>query len=467
MNRYFTFMILLLLSMSCNSTSPTSDQWTMMDEILQSISEPVFPDKSFNIIDFGAFPDGKTLCTEAISKAISACHTQGGGTVLIPNGTFLTGALRLLSNVRLHLSDEATLFFSVDPKDYLPLVYTRWEGIDCYNYSPLIYAIDAENIAITGKGILEGNASQSYWWPWKGLQQYGWKEGMPSQLIPSSRPMLDTLNKNRVPVENRMAGDGYYLRPQFIQPVRCKNILIQDVVIENSPFWVIHPLFCENMIVQHVTINSLGPNNDGCDPESCKNLLIDNCYFNTGDDCIAIKSGRNQDGIAASTPTENVIIRNCVMKEGHGGVVIGSEASGGARNIFVENCQMDSPNLDRAIRIKSNSNRSGIIENLFARTITIGQVSESVLHINLLYDIIREGTDTLYPQVRNIFLENISCLESRYGVYIQGIEGQNCISGIHMKNCRFDGVKQGNRISDSGEIEAVEVYINGEISTIK
>ena len=217
------------------------------------------------------------------------------------------------------------LFLFQRISDYLPLVYTRWEGIDCYNYCPLIYANGAENIAITGKGLLKGNASVDNWWKWKGKKEYGWKEGEPSQLDESARPLLDELNKNNVPADQRIMGEGHYLRPQFINLVNCKNILLSDFTMENSPFWIIHPLFCENVIVRGLIINSLGTNNDGCDPESCKNVLIENCYFNTGDDCIAIKSGRNNDGLKSGRPSENIIVRNCMMENGHGGVVMGTK----------------------------------------------------------------------------------------------------------------------------------------------
>lgn len=463
MNHLISLIALFFLAYSCVSNSFKEDPWKKTDEILKNISEPVFPDQSFSICNFGAVGDAITLNTKPINQAIDECSSKGGGTVIVPNGVFFTGAVHLKSNVRLHLSDSAVLLFSVNPDDYQPLVYTRWEGIDCYNYSPLIYAIDAENIAITGKGTLQGNSTQNDWWPWKGQERHGWKTDMPSQLVPGARPMLDTLNKYKVPVEKRIMGDGFYLRPQFINPVRCKNVLISEVTIENAPFWVIHPLFCENVIVRKVTINSLGPNNDGCDPESCKKVLVEDCYFNTGDDCIAIKSGRNNDGIISALPTEDMIVRNCQMKNGHGGVVIGSEISGGARNIFVENCTMDSPQLDRAIRIKSNSNRGGIIENLFVRNVIVGEVSESVLHINLLYDIKKEGTDTLYPMVRNIHLEKVSSQKSKFGLSVQGIEGQDCISGIFLTDCSFLGVEKNNKIENSGKITFNKVSINNQL----
>lgn len=462
MRKSFLFLAVAFLVAGCNS-SKNSDPWAAMDDILGRISDPVFSPAEFLITDFGAVADSVTMNTFAIENAIAECNYNGGGTVIVPNGVFRTGAIHLKSNVCLHLADSATLLFSVDPKDYQPLVYTRWEGIDCFNYSPLIYAIDVENIGITGKGKLQGNATVNDWWPWKGNKKDGWIEGTPCQLDDYARPSLDSLNKNRVPVGERVMGEGFYLRPQFINIIRCRNVVIEDVTIENSPFWVIHPVFCENLTVRGVTINSLGPNNDGCDPESCKDVLIEKCYFNTGDDCIAIKSGRNADGIESNIPSENIIVRDCRMKNGHGGVVIGSEVSGGTRNVFVENCQMDSPELDRAIRLKSNSNRGGVTENLYVRNITVGEVSEAVLHINLIYDIKKEGEDSLYPIVRNVVMENVTSQKSQYGISIEGVEGRDCVSNIKLVNCNFKGVEDGNYLNNAGDVVLENVEINGEV----
>src|ERR1043165_6238828 len=189
-----------------------------------------------------------------------------------------------------------------------------------------------------------------------------------------------------LPVAKRVFGEGDFLRPNFIQPYRCRNVLIEDVSIVRSPMWEIHPALCTNVTVRGVKISSHGPNNDGCDPESCRDVLIENCVFDTGDDCIAIKSGRNNDGRRVAVASENLIVRNCTMKDGHGGVVIGSEISGDCRNVFVENCKMDSPNLERALRFKSNAQRGGVLENIFMRNVEIGRVAEAVLTIDLIYE---------------------------------------------------------------------------------
>lgn len=450
--------ILLLPLFSCSSAQ---SDWPDANQILKNIQAPTFPDRTYVVTDFGAKADG-SLSTKAINDAIQKCNSEGGGTVLVPAGTFFTGAVHLLSNVNLHLEEGAVLSFSTDPKDYLPLVYTRWEGIDCYNYSPLIYAYKQTNIALSGKGKIEGNAAEDNWWVWKGKPDFGWNDTLPSQLLSHARPALDIYNEKEIPLEKRQMGEGFYLRPQFVNFVHCKNVLIEDITIERSPFWVVHPLFCENLTVRGIHINSLGPNNDGCDPESSKNVLIENCYFNTGDDCIAIKSGRNQDGRKANVPSENILVRNCTMANGHGGVVMGSEISGGVRNIFVEHCVMDSPLLDRAIRIKTNSHRGGLVDGVYVRNVTIGQVKEAVLRINCNYDRKREGLGNHYPVVRNVNLTDIECESSKYGLLLEGIEGQNTIYDVHISNSKFNGVKKGNSITHAANVTFDKVFINGK-----
>ena len=306
----------MLLTIFCiKGTCQSNEQkaWALADSISRTITEPTFRDKVYNIIDFGAIADGKTKNTSAINAAITQCSKDGGGQVLVANGKFLTGAIHMKSNVDLHIEASAVLLFSTEPTDYLPLVRTRWEGDDCYNYSPLIYAEGQTNIAVTGIGTLDGQGSTENWWPWKGGARNGWIKGTPSQLDRNCRPLLKKYNDTQVPVEKRQMGEGYYLRPQFISFIHCLNIKFEDFTIKNSPFWVLHPLLSENVIVRNVTVNSEGPNNDGCDPESCKNVLIENCTFNTGDDCIALKSGRDFDGRRENAPIENVVIRNCFM----------------------------------------------------------------------------------------------------------------------------------------------------------
>ena len=423
--------------------------WESVPAILSRIKAPEFPARDFAITDYGAVAGGSNDCTAAIAKAIDACHAAGGGRVVVPDGVFLTGAIHLKSNVNLHLADGATLKFDPDPAKYLPVVFTRWEGVECMNYSPLIYAFEQENVAVTGKGVLDGSANFETWWDWDNKVQRPVKQAVANKK-------LNEMGDTGVPVEQRLFGEGSYLRPNFIQPYRCRNVLIEGVTIHNSPMWELNPVLCTNVTVRGVTIVSHGPNNDGCDPESCYDVLIDGCLFDTGDDCIAIKSGRNNDGRRVNVPAENIIVRNCTMKDGHGGVVMGSEISGHCRNVFVQNCKMDSPNLDRALRFKDNAQRGGVIENVFMRNCEIGRVSEAVLTIDFLY---QEGTNgTHRPVVRNVALENVTSQASPRVMWIAGYPGA-VIDDVRFTDCAFRGVQAAEMLSHAGSVVFSNVTI--------
>ncbi len=428
--------------------------WDMVPEILARIKPPAFPDREFDITSYGARGDGVADCTDAFRRAIAACNAAGGGTVNVPPGKFLTGPIHLKSNVNLHLRRGARIAFSQDPNAYLPPVFTRWEGMELMGYSPLIYAFEQENIAVTGEGTLDGQADETHWWPWKGANSR--ERALPNQV--AARARLFESAEQGVPVAQRIFGDGSYLRPQFLQPYGCKNVLIEGVRIVNSPMWEIHPVLCTNVTVRNVTVTSHGPNNDGCNPESCRDVLIEGCVFDTGDDCIAIKSGRNADGRRLATPTENVVIRGCRMRDGHGGVTIGSEISGGVRWVFAERCQMDSPNLDRALRFKNNAARGGVIEHVYMRDVSIGQVADSVLSIDLHYE---EGArGNFVPVVRDIEMRNVTSQKSNYGVYVRAIE-RSTIENIRLIDCRFDGVAKGNVAERVANLTVRDVRING------
>lgn len=432
--------------------------------IEQQIKRTSFPGRVYNIVDFGAKADDPTFaCHEAINLAIITCNQEGGGTVLVPDGTFYTGPITLKSNVNLHLSDKATLKFLTDQKLYFPGVITRWEGVDCYNAHPLIYAYGETNIALTGKGTIDGQGSNNHWWYMCGSPHYGWEEGMKAQKLGGRERLLGLAELKR-PIHERVMITEDALRPQLINFYHCNTVLIEGVTLLNSPFWVIHPLLCESLIVRGVHIFNRGPNGDGCDPESCKNVLIEDCHFDTGDDCIAIKSGRNEDGRKWATPSENIIVRNCEMKNGHGGVVIGSEISGGYRNLFVENCVMDSPELDRVIRIKTNTCRGGLIENIYVRNIKVGQCKEAVLRINLQYENRENCNRGFTPIVRNVHLKNVTCEKSRYGIVAIGLEDDKYVSQISVEDCQWNNVTEnGNRIENVKDITMKNLYINGKL----
>lgn len=455
----------LVLAVGAGAMAQTAqdpqEAWnTIYPQIESRIKAPEFRDQDYKLLDYGKKQKAKDyLYTDLINKVIDLCSSEGGGRVIIPKGTWLTGPVTLKSNVNLHLEEGATLLFTDDTSQY-PLVRTRWEGMDCYNYSPMIYAYQQENIAITGKGTIDGGADETHWWPMSGKRGLDVPEI--SQRI--GRPLLQEWNECGVPIEERKMGDGYGMRPQLVSPTECKNVLIEDVTLLRSAFWVIHPLLCENVIVRGVHIQNDGPNGDGCDPESCKDVLIERCYFDTGDDCIAIKSGRNRDGREAGIASENIIVRDCYMKNGHGGIVVGSEISGGFKNLFCENCKMDSPELDRVVRIKTNACRGGIIEDIYVRNIEVGQCKEAVMRINLVYEP-KEICDRSYPPiVRNVYIDNITSNESLYGIRIDGFQEVCNISNIGIYNCHFNGVKDGNKLTGLFKnVTCKDLYINGKL----
>ncbi|WP_426052345.1 glycoside hydrolase family 28 protein [Bacillus sp. DC4300-2b2] len=423
-----------------------------IDQVLKQIKAPQFPDRELNVVHYGADAEGKELSTNAIQSAIDDAHLLKGGRVLIPEGTFVTGALELKSNVELHLHEKAYVTFSQDPKDYLPLVLTRYEGVELYNYSPLIYAHHAENIAITGAGTLDGRGDEHHWWPWK----YG-TNGQPSQ--DQDRQLLFEMAEKRIPVEEREFGEGHYLRSSFIQPYQCHHVLIEGVTVKDSPMWQIHPVLSSNVIVRGVKIIGHGPNTDGVNPESCRNVLIEDCYFDNGDDCIAIKSGRNEDGRRLGVPSENIVIRRNEMRDGHGGVTIGSEISGGVKYVYAENNVMDSPNLDRALRIKTNSVRGGTIEHIYFKNNTVKSLKHEVICIDMMYE---EGDAGPHrPVVRHIEVEGLKSSGGRYGVKIAAY-AHSPVTHFKMKDCVIDDVAYPLSLEHAVSPAFLKVVINGE-----
>lgn len=407
-------------------------RWACMHQILRKIEVTTFPDRRFLITEFGARP--QTDASEGISRAIDACASSGGGMVIVPEGTYITGPIRLKSNVNLHLHKGATLLFKTDPNAYLPQVLTRFEGMECWNYSPFIYACGQSNIALTGDGTIDGQASDQNWWAWK------------TKGSAARRRLVQMVAAN-VPVEQRWFGNGDYLRPAFIQFYGCEKVLIDGIHIRRSPMWNINPVMCRHVIVRGVDVMSHGPNNDGCNPESCQYVLIEGCVFDTGDDCIAIKSGRNNDGRRIDLASSNIVIRGCTMKDGHGGVTIGSEISGGCHNVFVEDCRMDSPNLDRALRFKSNAVRGGTVEGIFMRNVTVGRVADAVLQIDFAYE---EGAKGPYkPVVRDVFMQKVTVEHTPRVLNVVGIpngqiEAVWLVDSVFRRIAKQDVVRQAN-----------------------
>ncbi|MEQ1921141.1 MAG: glycoside hydrolase family 28 protein [Pyrinomonadaceae bacterium] len=435
-----------------------TDPWTTeYKQILSRIVPPKFKKKDYSILKYGAKAGGQVDCRTAINKAIDACNKAGGGRVIVPAGVFLTGAIRLKSNVNLHVSKGATLKFAANREAYLPVVHTRWEGMELMHLSPLIYAYEQTNIAITGEGTLDGQGA-SFFWKWHGNPRYGGNPEVISQRAARAK-LYEYMDRNAPVAERIFGGEQDYLRPQFIQPYKCKNVLIEGVKIIDSPMWEVHPVLCENVTIRNLHIATHGPNNDGCDPESCKDVLIDNCYFDTGDDCIAIKSGRNNDGRRLNTPTENVIIRNCTMKDGHGGITVGSEISGGVRNVFAHDNKLDSPDLWTAIRFKNNASRGGKLENFYYKNNTIGTVSRAVIEIDFNYE---EGAKGAHiPLVRNVQIDGLTCGIGNRALDLQGLDNAP-IFDVSLKNCTFGEIKNPSVIKNVKGLKLSNVKIGGK-----
>ncbi|HET9799106.1 MAG TPA: glycoside hydrolase family 28 protein [Gemmatimonadaceae bacterium] len=431
--------------------------WARVPSILARIVVPTFPARAFDVARFGAKGDGTTDCSEAFRRAIAACSSAGGGRVVVGEGAYLTGPIHLRSGVNLEVAEGATIRFVTNPKAYALYVTTRFEGVEMLGLSPLIYAWDATNVAVTGKGTLDGQAGNEHWWNWNGNPRYGWKRGDANQR--AARTRLFELAEQGVPVNRRRFGVESCLRPNFIQPYRCRNVLIEGVTIRNSPMWEINPVLCTNVTVRGVEISSHGPNNDGCDPESSRDVLIERCRFDTGDDCIAIKSGRNADGRRIGVPSENIIVRDCEMRDGHGGVTIGSEISGGVRHVYAERNAMNSPRLDRALRLKSNAMRGGTLEHIYMRDCNVGQVADAVLHVDLMYE---EGANGPYPPViRHVEMLRVTSGRSDYAIYLRGLE-KATIDDVRVIDCTFDNVAKPNVVEHVTNLVLRGVRVNGQ-----
>jgi polygalacturonase len=419
----------------------SAEAWAKVPGILARLAPPEFPHRKFIVTNYGAVGDGATDCTEAFREAIDECSRAGGGEVVVPKGTFLAGAIHLKNNVNLCVEKNATIRFSTNPKDYLPDVFARYEGTEVMNYSPLIYAFDQTNIALTGEGTLDGQGSRAIWYHWKSSDD-------PGRLV--------EMAARGIPLAQRIFGDGHHLRPNFIVPFRCRNVLIEGVHIVDSPMWVLNPVYCTNVIIRNVTVETQGPNTDGCDPDSCANVLIQKCNFSDGDDCIAIKSGRDYDGQKVNLPCQNILIQNCRFKAGHGGIAIGSETSGGVQNVFAENCHFDSPDLEMALRFKTNPARGGYIENVYIRDCVV-KLARVGIDATLRYGSSGAVDGKTIPVIRNLDIRNcaFSQLTGR-PVFIEGWSPSDQITDITIAGCHF-----AHATEESFVTNAARIYLTG------
>lgn len=413
-NYIFVVSILSTLIVACNKPSSNNDREQKLQEILLNISPPQIPSYTINIKNLGATGDSTTNCKPAFEKAFASATQHGGAHIIVPRGVyFIKGPLHLVSNICLDLQKGARLSFSEQPTDYLPEVLTSWEGTFLYNYSPFIYGYQLQNISIIGEGAIDGNA--------KAISAWDCIDAKDQEL---SRQM----NHESTPIKQRIFGKGHFLRPQFIQLFECKNILIDGITIINSPFWDIHLLKSENITVRNISYKTKNINNDGVDIELSKNVLIEKMNFKQGDDNISIKAGRDNDGRNTKNPTENIVIRNCKFNGLHG-VVLGSEVSGGIRNVYVEDCNANGF-LKRGIFIKTNPDRGGFIENIYVRNVTFEE-TDDCFFITSVFNGEGQGNIT---DIHNIYLDNIFCKKSRHtGISVQGFPGKP-IRDIYFSN---------------------------------
>ena len=445
--------ILLLFLFSCSNQKPL----LLVEKIsvnapfeMPLISIPDFSNcNEFVITEFGAIPGDQEITALAIASAINEANKVGGGTVVVPEGEWLTGKVHFKSNVNLHIQKGAVLLFSDNPEDYLPAVPTTWEGMECYNYSPLIYAYECKNIAITGEGKLK--AKMDVWETWFSRP--------PAHM--NSLKRLYNLAAKDVPVEERqMVNDTAHLRPHFIQFNRCENILLEGVTVTNSPFWTIHPYLCKDVVIRNIHVYAHGHNNDGVDPEMSQNMLIENCVFDQGDDAIAVKSGRNQDAWRLNTPTRNLVIRNCTVKNGHQLLAIGSELSGGVENVFMDSCTVaDGANMFHLVFIKTNERRGGYVKNIHVSNIFADKMSEGILGIetDVLYqwrDLVPTYERRLTP-ILDIYLENIEVEDVKFISRILGQE-ELPVKDIVLNNVKANSILQQDFIVENVEDFKVE-----------
>lgn len=417
---------------------------------------PAFKDTSVNITAFGAKEGGTVKNTEAINNAIQQLAATGGGRVVVSKGKWLTGPIVLLSNINLHLEEGAELLFSQNFDDYLPAVLTNWEGSEVYSYSPFIYALHQENIAVTGKGILNGQGK-----PW-------WLQRKKPGFYESNNRLRD-MNEKQVPVSERRFGslEGY-LPPVFFGPLYCKNILLEGVTFQYGAFWTINPSFCTNLIVRGITVLTNGeyghtPNGDGINPNSCQDVLIEYNTLDTGDDCITIKSGRNKDGRRIGMPCKNILIRHNVGLQGHGGIVIGSEMSGGVENVYAHDCRFNG--TDRIIRIKTDRGRGGYVKNCWFKNMSADTIEQEAIRINMLYSggkrLPEQAVDEGTPVIENIYYENIRCDYAKKNVIqIIGIP-EMPVKNISFKNIDMKG-NQGIDIVDAKNITIDNITISNK-----
>ncbi len=487
-------IIFLILALSCTKSSKNSVETDYLTNLysnlefkMDKVMEPTIPDNSVIISDFGAIADGLTLNTKSFADAISQVSEKGGGRIIVPRGIWLTGPIVLKSNIDLHLNEGALILFSRNFNDY-PLVQTSFEGLETYRCQSPIYGLNLENVAITGEGIIDG--SGEVWRPVKKskLTESQWKKLISSGGVldqrqntwyPSEKALRGTERSNMNVPRGKLTLQDYenikdFLRPVMVSLVNCNKVLLEGVTFQNSPAWNLHPLMCENVTLRNLTVRNpwYSQNGDGLDLESCRNAVIYKCSFDVGDDGICIKSGKDSTGRARAKPTENVIVKECVVFHGHGGFVVGSEMSGGVRNVHVSNCTF--LGTDVGLRFKSTRGRGGVVENIYISNIYMVDIPTEPIHFNLYYggnspvpepdEVITSQNKTIIPpvtvetpQFKNLFIKNILCKGAARAAILQGLPEMN-LQNVNIEKVSIEA-KRGFEFSDVDGVTLKDIFV--------
>jgi polygalacturonase len=433
------------------AATPSGSPWDMVPTILARIKPPEFAPRNFDITKFGGKGDGKTDNTAAFAAAIAACNKAGGGHVVVPaGGTFLTGAITLLSNVDLHVL--GTIKFSTDPKKY-PTVFTRWQGIECRNFSAFIYARNQTNVAITGTGTLDGQAPSGPWFGYDGKRQPDWNK--------LQQQAVDNVDPNK-----RVYGLGHFLKPNFIQLYACTNVLIEGVHMKNSAMWNIHPVLSKNVTIRNVTVFSRGGMVDGCDPEACEDVHVTGCSFDTGDDGVVIKSGRDIDGRRVGIASKYIVIEDNKFLGRWGAITVGSEMSGGVHHVFARNntiAKGSSYTSFYAVYIKTNKRRGGTIDNIHVRNLHGGPESKGGFFIDMNYSLTGPGVGAIvHPKVQNITVDGLVLKGAPYAIKLSG-DSASHIKNVTVSNSTFTNMASSAiSVTNADNVKFKNVKVNGK-----
>lgn len=429
-----------------------ADPWDQVPEILARIVPPTFPDRVFDIRSFGAVGDDKKDNTKAFAAAIAACAKAGGGRVLVTGGEYRTGAIQLRSTVDLHVAAGATIRFSGSPSAF-PMVYTRWQGIECVNFSPFVYARGQTNLALTGAGTIDGNAQAGPWFDYDGKRGPDWDR-------------LQQMAVDGVPVERRRFGAGHYLKPNMIQFYACRNILVEGLSLRNPAMWTVHPVLSKNVTVRNVKIHSRGAMVDGVDPESSADVHIHHCSFDTGDDGTVIKSGRDTDGRRVGVPSERIVIEDNDYRGRWGAITIGSEMSGGVRDVFAQRNRIHAGSSYKSfygLYLKTNKRRGGVVENINVRDLSGGPVDRGAIFVDMNYSLTGPGFgEIVHPVIRNIDARDIRLDDSPFALKIAGSE-ESPLTGFRLSDSAFTNIDVPKpQIVNAKDVVISRVTVNGK-----